>query len=234
MLFFIYQSCHIFILFHQNLCSCLPLPTFYSISANLLINILFIKWLNSSISALILHVFISIIRFNTTQYGGFNILKILLRSTITFFLEYLLTLTIINYIYLIPDYKRCMLFANQWLWYGSISPTMINNWLFLTLSIKLLWLVYRLICPIWHVTSRKTIWLNWISMECLHIPKCLLSLILKFIWIIMVWLDSLLIFIKRLILFLSILLLTNNLLYKTLRYLASLLLFMLLFIQLII
>jgi hypothetical protein len=143
MLFIIYQSCYIFILFYQNLSPCLALPTFHtnSISTNLRITILFINWINCSITTLILHAFIIIVRFNTTQNSRLDILKVLRQSTIAFFLENLLTLTIINYINLISNNKRCMLFADQWLWNGSISSAMINNLLILTLSIVLLWLV---------------------------------------------------------------------------------------------
>jgi hypothetical protein len=53
----------------------------------------------------------------------------------------LLTLTIINYINLISNNKCCMLFTDQRLRNGSISPAMIDNLLILTLSIVLLWLV---------------------------------------------------------------------------------------------
>lgn len=143
MLFIIYQSCHIFVLFDQNLSPCLAFPIFYtnSISTNLWITILSINWINCSITTLILHTFISIVRFNITQNCRLDILKVLRQSTFTFFLENLLTLTIINYINLISNNKRCMLFANQWLWNRSISPAMINNLLILTLSIVLLWLV---------------------------------------------------------------------------------------------
>ena len=143
MLFIIYQSCHIFVLFDQNLSSCLVFPIFNSnsISTNLWITILSINWINCSITTLILHTFISIVRFNITQNSRLDILKVLSQSTFTFFLENLLTLTIINYINLISNNKRCMLFANQWLWNSTISPAMINNLLILTLSILLLWLV---------------------------------------------------------------------------------------------
>jgi len=232
MLFIIYRSCHIFVLFNQNLSPCLALPIFHtnSISTNLWITILSINWINCSITTLILHTFISIVRFNITQNSRLDILKVLRQSTFTFFLENLLTLTIINYINLISNNKRCMLFADQWLWNSSINPAMINNLLILTLSIVLLWLVYRLICPIRHITSWKTIWLNLISMKCLHIYKRLLILLLKFVRCIMELLDSLLIFFVRLILFLPILLLINNLLNKTLRNLTRLFLLLLIII----
>lgn len=143
MLFIIYQSCHIFILFDQNLSPCLALPIFHtkSISTNLWIAILSINWINCSITPLILHTFISIVRFNITQNSRLDILKVLRQPTFAFFLENLLTLTIINYINLISNNKRCMLFADQWLRNGSISSAMINNLLILTLSIILLWLV---------------------------------------------------------------------------------------------